>query len=503
MRRLLPVLVCLLCACAEDPADFSLELSPGGLELVPPGVLELKVRARWYGNVREPVEVELRNLPAGMAELPVFTLSPEAPEQTLTLDFPAEAAAGTRRLPVVGRTATQVRWQTASLVVRASGGTLDKSFGRGGVSRVCDISRERTLGAKVTPEGEILVIGQTTADLEVATLQDNGTPVRGSGRSWLYRFLHFETLELFAADYDASHRRVVAATSADEGAQLLAVKLSPNELDASFGESGLRTTRALARVGGMARQATGGLALVGPLASDASALGVVRLDTFGKVQRRTGSDSDVWLSVPMAGPVELGPVVLDPEARVVFAGREQGPEGTRDFLVRLDSRGELDPTFGLGGVQRLSLSADGAKVTALLPLSDKNLALGALSRTRALVARLLPSGAADPAFGEGGVVWLREATSAPVRLQPRPNGGLYAATSVRTGPADLDFAVVALKSSGAVDEGFGDAGWRVTPVAAGEDVLEALELISDRSLLLAGTAKDSRGSCFGLARIWQ
>ncbi len=499
MRSCLPLCLCLL-ACGEPPVTaFSLEVtSSAPLELVPPGALTLSVRARWSGPSPEPVEVELRNLPAGTVPVPPFMLTPDAPSREVELRFFADAAAGARRVPVVAHSGGQVRWQLRNLVVRGAPGAMDRSFGTAGISRICDVQQEVTRGVVVGSTGELYVFGEAQGGLAVAILGASGAPIRGRDKAWLRRFPGFETAKVVASSpLSGTPARAVVATESESRVRVLAVDLSPLSVDSTFGELGVLETTAVARVGALAA-VPGGLALVGgergALPSRVLAL---RLSPFGR-------ELPGPLRFDLADAAHATALAVDVQGRWLFAMTQVQSGLARMVLARVLPDGSGDPSLGADGVRTLDLPAQTLSVTAVLPQGDGTVLLGLRGQTSAMVARLLGDGALDPAFGTAGVVALKEATSAPVRLVARKaGGGVYAATSVRVGSADLDFAIAALNGDGSLDPAFGDGGWRTVAVSTGEDVLESFDPVGEHTLLLAGTARDAQGSCFALARVWR
>ena len=90
-------------------------------------------------------------------------------------------------------------------------------------------------------------------------------------------------------------------------------------------------------------------------------------------------------------------------------------ECPQPLLAMFDASGSLDPSFGDGGVLRLS-KPDGslflAAVEEVVPLSDGKILVkgtfpGAASMESLFFARLNPDGSYDPTFGEGGLAVLR------------------------------------------------------------------------------------------------
>lgn len=230
------------------------------------------------------------------------------------------------------------------------------------------------------------------------------------------------------------------------------------------------------------------------------------------------------------GPVPVPPgmafrpagIASDSLGRLVVAGTV-APEGVRyagtadesAYLARFTPEGELDPTFGQGGVVITDLGlpsrrepgeAPGPTQVELAGLAidsqDRIVVTGTyihavgpcrgstgLVYTEAFAARLGASGSPDAGFGGGGVVRLDDVARVEAPVVDAGDGVYLTTPFYGRGPcrepADQRF-VGHLLADGIVDSGFGGAGWlslannaRTTPAGSA--------LAPDGSLLLAST----------------
>lgn len=112
---------------------------------------------------------------------------------------------------------------------------------------------------------------------------------------------------------------------------------------------------------------------------------------------------------------------LDHNERVLLGGgvRIQGQSGYVNLLARVDSNGELDPTFGAGGHIALDLPYTHEVITKIVPLPDGKILIGGNGfhtsffgipdSSEVFVARLLPDGQVDNSFGTEGFIFLKYA----------------------------------------------------------------------------------------------
>lgn len=197
-------------------------------------------------------------------------------------------------------------------------------------------------------------------------------------------------------------------------------RLSPGGVtDASYGEAG---RAALAEAGAsnvwvhdFALAADGGLVAV--LASlQGAELQVVRLDSSGAPLSGFGTNGRFVEPVPRLQEWSRARVRFDAAGRVVVAVYVERDAVKHHLVLRLTADGALDPSFGAGGRFRLEEPA----------LSMTQLAVDRLDRplftvfgpARSSVVRLTAAGQLDPSFGAGGVssILAREAGSVNLRV---------------------------------------------------------------------------------------
>jgi uncharacterized delta-60 repeat protein len=200
----------------------------------------------------------------------------------------------------------------------------------------------------------------------------------------------------------------------------------------------------------------------------------------GKVITSFGDDSDRALAV-----------AIQPDGKIVVGGESQSGASTSgiDFaLARYLPNGTLDPAFGSGGkvVTAISSYAGRDSIYALaLPVVDgeqRILAVGGEGNFQA--ARYRANGQLDAGFGSGGKVTdLFNASIGSARSVVLLPGG----QAVLAGSVANDFAAVQLTVQGTLDGSFGTGGRFVHAVSAGNwDSATALVRQADGKLVLGG-----------------
>src|SRR6266853_3860859 len=194
------------------------------------------------------------------------------------------------------------------------------------------------------------------------------------------------------------------------------------DLDPTFGTAGMVTTdinRSTDIAQGVAVQADGKLVVVGQTYKHNDFSGedfvVTRYNTDGTLDNSFGSGGRVRTDFPGLAAVPSS-VVIQPDGKIVVAGGAF-PNFTflGDFeIVRYNSNGSLDTSFGAGGIVTTSFPGQGSYAFALALQSDgKIIAAGTdfvnfssedNSDTDFGLERYNPDGTPDASFGNGGQV---------------------------------------------------------------------------------------------------
>jgi uncharacterized delta-60 repeat protein len=311
----------------------------------------------------------------------------------------------------------------------ASPGTLDPSFGSGGVA--LSGAGMRLFGTAAQSDGKVVAVGESLG----------------------------------------SSPDVVAARFTASGA-----------LDSSFGSGGVAHGPAIGgSVGrGVAIQSDGKIVVVGS-ATDSSGnythgLVVERFNSNGSLDTGFGSGG----VVQQLGGISAGQgnaVAVQPDGKIVATGAASvaGSSGTfpRVAVVRLNANGSLDGGFRGGGVDVLDLGAFSYALAVALQPNGAIVIAGSqapgLQVPNALIARLTPSGALDTSFAGAGAYahqYARGASNSAFNaVAIQPNGAIVAAGAATDGNTSADTFAVRFTSSGAQDGSFGSGGVVYAPSA--------------------------------------
>ncbi len=288
-------------------------------------------------------------------------------------------------------------------------------------------------------------------------------------------------LNAVAAEPDGSAIAVGTA-----GANTLVVKFDDKgSLDKSFGSGGVASIGA-GELNAVAIQGDGGIVVAGDNCSQPTSfcgsggMLVARLTDKGKPDSRFGS-AGVLKTVPTGRVLGVG---LGPNGTVVAAGDVRGADTFRRIaVIRLDSTGKLDNSFGSGGGAIVDLGQDSSAKSVAVQQDSKIVISGAVGPAahqvvNAFAARLTSKGALDTSFGGAstpagtntpGVYWyFHPVSGANTTLNATvldPAGGI-AAAGWDTQDVRRQALFVRLTCAGKPQAGFGSGGVATLPSAS-------------------------------------
>ncbi|HEX2622774.1 MAG TPA: delta-60 repeat domain-containing protein, partial [Phototrophicaceae bacterium] len=202
-------------------------------------------------------------------------------------------------------------------------------------------------------------------------------------------------------------------------------------------------------------------------------------------------------------------LTLQPDGKILIAGT--GDRFGFFEVLRLDPNGVLDPTFGVNGTVLTSLGTDyqmGYDIA--LQLDGKIVVAGAagpsFDNADFALVRYNSDGSIDSTFGVGGIVttsFTADSDDAANTLVIQPDGKIVAAGKSRnlTPPAGVtDFALARYNSDGTLDLTFNGTGLVTTSLATTHNEVLNLVLQPDNKLITSGKASDANKSHLGVAR---
>lgn len=190
-------------------------------------------------------------------------------------------------------------------------------------------------------------------------------------------------------------------------------------------------------------------------------------------------------------------VLIQPDGHIVTVGaREVGVNFHFQFgATRHDAAGNLDPTFGTGGIVTTSLGGNDDKAFDAATYPDGGfVAVGqadpaGLANTDFGLVRYTADGQPVATFGTGGVVTTDLSGRGDVAnaVAVQPDGKIIAGGLAETVPGGFDFALARYNPDGTLDHTFGANGIVTTDLGTFDDAITDIALQSDGKIVAAGS----------------
>ena len=194
-------------------------------------------------------------------------------------------------------------------------------------------------------------------------------------------------------------------------------------------------------------------------------------------------------------------VLVQTDGKIVAVGNADG----FCAVVRYDNLGNIDPTFGAGGMAFIGFDG-GLALDAVLQTDDKIVIVGRVGGINSFAAfgigRLDANGNADATFNGGGLVLtdLSGNFDAATAVAIQTDGKIVVAGRANGLDLTSDFGIVRYNSSGVLDGTFGAGGITTTDFFGDKDGASDVAIQTDGKIVVAGSAKSGAANGFALAR---
>jgi len=313
----------------------------------------------------------------------------------------------------------------------------------------------------------------------LARAQTPGTPITSFGASGVAS--GGANVRLFGTAVQSNGDVVaVGESGVSTGPDLVLERFTASgALDPSFGSGGVvqgPAVNGLLGVGSLGRavaiQPNGQIVVVGtsttPDGSATTGIVVERFNANGSLDTSFGSGG-VVIALGSSFGTGYG-VALQPNGQILATGsaNASGSDGVspRVAVIRLNTNGSLDTSFGSGGADVIDLGPYSVANAAAVQSNGSIVIVGSqspgLQVQNAMIARLTPAGALDTSFASGGATAVQYATGGAssgfnaVTIQS--NGSIVAAGAATVGNSGADAIVARFTSAGAPDTSFGTGG---------------------------------------------
>lgn len=406
------------------------------------------------------------------------------------------------RINVNGRVISAYFWVivvaiVCALSVHSAPGDLDQTFSFDGiVTGGIGSSFNRARGSALQTDGKIVVAG--LADQNFAVLRYNAD---GS------LDLSFDEDGMLTTYFGAPQNEALAVAIQPDG-KIVAVgfmRIGVNDdfaiarynsngtLDTTFDVDGLVTTA----IGtgndvatSIAIQSDGKIVVGGYYRATNDDFAVVRYNTNGSLDTTFGAGGKALTPISTSGNDQANAVALQSDGKIIAAGTT----GSTFGVARFNTDGSLDTTFSTDGKQTVATTTS---ANAVQLQSDGKIVLAGRSTSAVVVARLDTSGNLDTTFDTDGrvstTVGLSTSSAEVVLIQP--TGQILIGGRASISGTGNDFLAVQYNPNGSLDNSFDGDGILTVALAPGNisEVAETGVLQPDGNVVLAGNTDTDIG----------
>jgi uncharacterized delta-60 repeat protein len=260
--------------------------------------------------------------------------------------------------------------------------------------------------------------------------------------------------------------------------------------DPAFGTAGQVTTDlgGVDRIHAMALQANGSIVAAGISGTN---FGVARYTSGGALDPSFGNGGTVVTSIGNGDDL-ANAVAIQPDGKIVVVGYVNTSGGRNIAVVRYTAAGKLDTTFHKTGIVTRDIGGENDFATSVAIQSDGRILVAGGTGTSGqtfLVVRFNRTGGLDSNFGSGGIskisVPSSDSWANAIGLQ---TGGKIVVGGYAYNGSRITSALARVNANGSRDASFGSAGSVVTSFGQAIDVIHAMMILGDGSIVVAGAA---------------
>lgn len=292
------------------------------------------------------------------------------------------------------------------------------------------------------------------------------------------------------------------------------VKFKDGQLDTSFGNNGIALGYQQYNLGEkMVLQEDGKIVVSGYLNDNIAA---VRFNADGSMDTTFGVNGYAEIIIEGAENFSFAKdIALQKDGKILLGSYYDNSGNWKWVVVRLNTDGTLDSTFGEGGMVKMSVGYGHDFVLGIDVQEDGKIVVGGHSwdandpvlRYSLAIARLNEDGSVDTSYGNNGVFrkgFIAEGCSYLTGLEVAPNGKVYASFSAQENipgySFKYDIGVVSLNEDGTLNDAFGGQGYVITDLNQQEDHSQCMALQKDGKILQGAMSFREDGTPFVIVR---
>lgn len=398
-------------------------------------------------------------------------------------------------------------------LIFAQAGSLDSSFNSNG-KRISSLSasNDRIGDLILQPNQHIVTVGNNGSLLKSTILRykPNGAHDSTMGTDGIATspLPMISTSGLLQPD-----GKIVVGGYTSNYAFALTRHMPNGSVDSSFGTNGMVSTSITNNVLDICLdvelQADGKIIAFGTTdAAGISDMAMVRYNPSGSVDSTFGDNGIVIKDIGTNTDDGMSAGVIQTDGKIIVVGSSTQQNL---YVIRFLNNGNIDSAFGTNGILITNIYANSNNSMQNVRLQNNGkivlagwCTINATSPQEGFLIRLNSNGSLDNSFGSNGIVTFNSnqnssTLSYDLALQSDQKIVVASISAVSTSTG-LDFGVSRFRSNGIIDSTFGTNGHVITDFESGNDKCYRIKIQNDGRILVAGDVNDDGADAIGLAR---
>lgn len=275
-------------------------------------------------------------------------------------------------------------------------------------------------------------------------------------------------------------------------------------LDTTFGGDGILTTAVGTSTdnGNSVTVQADGKILVAGSSNIPYDFALVRYNSDGSLDTTFSADGKVTTSI--GGFDSARSVTVQADGKILVAGYSDNGINYDFAIIRYNSDGSLDATFGSTGVVTTAIGANYEAAQSVTVQADGKILVSGYSKNTSddfALVRYNSDGSLDTSFGGDGIILTTIGTGSDIGYSVAvQSDGKIVVGGVSNNGSNTDFAMVRYNSDGSLDTTFSSDGKVTTAIGTGSDVGYSVAIQADGKILLTGYSINGSNSDFAVVR---
>jgi uncharacterized delta-60 repeat protein len=395
--------------------------------------------------------------------------------------------------------------------ILAAPGDLDLTFNGTGKSVVgFGQTNDEIRATAIQPDGKVITAGNADSSIAVVRFNQDGSPDNTFGKQGKV-IPPASSIENCSAVVVQPDGKIIIGGFSTTAANVdfTLIRFNPNGLfDTTFGTNGVvKTSFGILSdsITTLILQPDGKIFAVGSNQTyEALNIAVARYNVDGTLDLTFNDDGKATYFFGEANYF-INSSAIQPDGKIVLAGNVNINDSSDFFVVRINQDGSPDTSFDGDGIVQTAFDIfnDGALAVAVQP--NGKIVAGGISENGSdfdfAIVRYNSNGSVDTTFGNQGFATIQLGPENDIlfSIALQTDGKIVAAGSTFSGKSN-DFALVRYLPDGRLDVSFENDGIIIPPVSENEDAISSVAVQSDGRIIAAGSSLKGTSTDFTLIR---